>query len=152
MRKEIIYLIITVISGGILLGSTIFVMVMWPDVPDQIPTHFNFAEEPDSYGGKNQMIMLIVLAWVMFITMTVLMKFPNTWNLPVKVTAENKARLYSITRTMLEIIKFLAVLLMSTLFISITIAANVPQFLMIAIIAALLVTCIVGIYLLFKNR
>lgn len=152
MRKETIYLIMTVISGGILLGSTIFVLVMWSQVPDQIPTHFNIAGEADAYGGKGALIGLIALAWVLFILITVLMKSPNTWNIPVKVTAENRARLYSITRTMLEIIKFLAVLLMSTLFISITIAANVPQFLMIAIIAALLVTCIVGIYLLFKNR
>ena len=151
MRKEIIYLIMTAIGGGILLGATIFVLVMWPHVPDQIPTHFNFAGEPDSYGGKGQMILLIVLAWVMFIMMTVLVRFPNTWNLPVKVTAENKTRIYTITRCMLEIVKLLAVLLMSTLFISITIAANVPQFIMITLVAAILVTCIVGIYLLYKS-
>ena len=151
MRKEIIYLIMTVVGGVILLGATIFVLVMWPHVPEQIPTHFNISGEPDAYGGKGQMILLIVLAWVMFIGMTVLMNFPDTWSLPVKVTAENRARLYSIARTMLEIIKFLAVLLMTTLFVSITIAANVPQILMITLVAAILVTCIVGIYLLYKS-
>lgn len=152
MRKEILYLIMTVIGGGILLGSTIFVLVMWPHVPDQIPTHFNLAGEADSYGGKGQMIMLIVLAWVMFIAMTVLVKFPNRWNIPVKVTAENRARLYAITRGMLEIVKLLATLLLSTLFISITIAAKMPQFITLAFVAALFLTIIIGIYLMFKNR
>lgn len=152
MRKEIVYLIMTVVGGILLLGSTIFVLVMWSQVPDQIPIHFNFKGEADAYGGKGALIGLIVLAWVLFISITVSIKFPNTWNMPVKVTAENRNRLYGITRCMLEIVKLLTVLLMCTLFISITMAANVPRFIMIAIIAAILLTIVIGMYLLYKNK
>lgn len=152
MRKEIIYLIMTIVGSLLLLGSTILVIVMWSQVPDQVPTHFNFKGEADAYGGKGALIGLTVLAWILFIMMTVLMKFPNTWNIPVKVTAENGSRLYSITRGMLEITKFLVVLLMVALIIGITIAAKMPQFIMIALIAALLLTILIGMYLLYKNR
>lgn len=152
MRKEIVYLLLTIIGGVLLLGSTILALIMWSQIPDQIPTHFNFAGEADAYGGKGSLIFMIVMAWVMFIGMTILMKFPNTWNIPVKVTAENRARLYGITRGMLEVTKFLVVILMVALITSITIAAHLPQFIMIALVAAILLVIIIGIYLLFKNR
>lgn len=152
MRKEIIYLIMTIVGALLLLGSTILMIVMWPQVPDRVPTHFNFAGEADAYGGKGALIGLCVLAWVMFIGLTILMKFPNTWNIPVKVTAENRARLYGITKGMLEVTKFLVVLLMVVLLVGITIAAQIPKFLMMALVAAILLAIIIGMYLLFKNR
>ena len=107
MNRKVIYLIMNIIGFLALLGSTLFVIIMWSQIPDQIPTHYNFAGEADGYGGKGSLIFMMVLAWFMFILITVLMRFPNTWNMPVKVTAENKARLYSITKAMLEVIKML---------------------------------------------
>lgn len=152
MRNVIFYRILTVITGLLLLASTIFVIVSWSNIPDSIPTHFNFAGEADAYGGKGALVGMMVIAWVMFIGMTVLMKFPNTWNMPVKVTAENKNRLYAITRAMLEIIKVLTTLLFIILFVSIAIAASIPQWIIIVILAAIIITCVIGTWLMFKNR
>jgi len=88
----------------------------------------------------------------MFILITVLMRFPNTWNMPVKVTAENKARLYSITRAMLEVIKMLASLLFAVMLINAAIATPMPRFILIALIAAMLLSIIMGIFMMYKNR
>ena len=152
MRKEIIYLIMNIIGVLALLGSTLFVIIMWSQIPDQIPTHYNFAGEADGYGGKGSLIFMMVLAWFVFILITVLMRFPNTWNMPVKVTAENKARLYSITKAMLEVIKMLASLLFAVMLINAAIATPMPRFILIALIAAMLLSIIMGIFLMFKNR
>ena len=152
MRKEIIYLIMNIIGVLALLGSTLFVIIMWSQIPDQIPTHYNFAGEADGYGGKGSLIFMMVLAWFMFILITVLMRFPNTWNMPVKVTAENKARLYSITRAMLEVIKMLASLLFAVMLINAAIATPMPRFILIALIAAMLLSIIMGIFIMYKNR
>ena len=152
MRKEIIYLIMNIIGVLALLGSTLFVIIMWPQIPDQIPTHYNFAGEADGYGGKGSLIFMMVLAWFMFILITVLMRFPNTWNMPVKVTAENKARLYSITRAMLEVIKMLVSLLFAVMLINAAIATPMPRFILIALIAAMLLSIIMGIFMMYKNR
>ena len=152
MRKEIIYLIMNIIGVLALLGSTLFVIIMWSQIPDQIPTHYNFAGEADGYGGKGSLIFMMVLAWFMFVLITVLMRFPNTWNMPVKVTAENKARLYSITRSMLEIVKMLATLLFAVMLINAAIATPMPRFILIALIAAMLLSIIMGIFMMYKNR
>ena len=152
MRKEIIYLIMNIIGVLALLGSTLFVIIMWPQIPDQIPTHYNFAGEADDYGGKGSLIFMMVLAWFMFILITVLMRFPNTWNMPVKVTAENKARLYSITKAMLEVIKMLVSLLFAVMLINAAIATPMPRFILIALIAAMLLSIIMGIFMMYKNR
>ena len=152
MRKEIIYLIMNIIGVLALLGSTLFVIIMWSQIPDQIPTHYNFAGEADGYGGKGSLIFMMVLAWFIFILISVLMRFPNTWNMPVKVTAENKARLYSITRAMLEVIKMLASLLFAVMLINAAIATPMPRFILIALIAAMLLSIIMGIFTMYKNR
>ena len=152
MRKEIIYLIMNIIGVLALLGSTLFVIIMWSQIPDQIPTHYNFAGEADGYGGKGSLIFMMVLAWFVFILITVLMRFPNTWNMPVKVTAENKARLYIITRAMLEVVKMLTSLLFAVMLINAAIATPMPRFILIALIAAMLLSIIMGIFLMFKNR
>ena len=152
MRKEIIYLIMNIIGALALLGSTLFVIIMWSQIPDQIPTHYNFAGEADGYGGKGSLIFMMVLAWFMFILITILMRFPNTWNMPVKVTAENKSRLYSITKAMLEVIKMLASLLFAVMLINAAIATPMPRFILIALIAAMLLSIIMGIFMMYKNR
>lgn len=152
MRKEIIYLIMNIIGVLALLGSTLFVIIMWSQIPDQIPTHYNFAGVADGYGGKGSLIFMMVLAWFMFVLITVLMRFPNTWNMPVKVTADNKARLYSITRAMLEVVKMLTSLLFAVMLINAAIATPMPRFILIALIAAMLLSIIMGIFMMYKNR
>ena len=152
MNRKAVYLIMNIIGVLALLGSTLFVIIMWSQIPDQIPTHYNFAGEADGYGGKGSLIFMMVLAWFMFILITILMRFPNTWNMPVKVTAENKARLYSITRAMLEVIKMLVSLLFAVMLINAAIATPMPRFILIALIAAMLLSIIMGIFMMYKNR
>ena len=152
MNRKVIYLIMNIIGFLALLGSTVFLLVSWAHIPDQIPTHYNFAGVADGYGGKGSLIFMMVLAWFVFILITVLMRFPNTWNMPVKVTAENKARLYSITKAMLEVIKMLVSLLFAVMLINAAIATPMPRFILIALIAAMLLSIIMGIFLMFKNK
>ena len=152
MNRKAVYLIMNIIGVLALLGSTLFVIIMWSQIPDQIPTHYNFAGEADDYGGKGSLIFMMVLAWFIFVLITVLMRFPNTWNMPVKVTADNKARLYSITRAMLEVVKMLTSLLFAVMLINAAIATPMPRFILIALIAAMLLSIIMGIFMMYKNR
>ena len=152
MNRKIIYLIMNIIGFLALLGSTVFLLVSWSHIPDQIPTHYNFAGVADGYGGKGSLIFMMVLAWFMFVLITVLMRCPNTWNMPVKVTADNKARLYSITRAMLEVVKMLTSLLFAVMLINAAIATPMPRFILIALIAAMLLSIIMGIFMMYKNR
>ncbi len=152
MNRNILYLIMNIIGVLSLLATTVIVLINWSQLPEQIPTHYNFAGEADGYGVKGALAGMMVTAWVIFIALTVLMKFPNTWNMPVKVTAENKARLYGITRGMLEIVKALTTLMFVVMLVSIAIATSLPHFIMTALIAAILLSVVIGIWLMYRNR
>ncbi len=152
MVKSNFYKITTAICFLLLAAVTIFVLIRWPQIPDEIPIHYNFAGEADGYGGKGALILLMAVSWACFITITISGRFPDKWNMPVEVTEENKSRLYAITRAMLEAIKVLTTLLFILLFTCIAMAAPVPQWAMIVLIAAVLLTVAAGIIMMYKNR
>lgn len=154
MRKNIIYLIMTMIGGLLLMGTTVFVLINWTQMPEeiQIPLHYDFSGEVTDYGGKGAIIPILAIAWVIFLLMTVLVKFPKTWNIPVTVTKENFERVYGITRGMMEVVKLEAVLLMMVTIISAVRGVAAPGIIMIILIAVILLTVIIGMYLLFKNK
>ena len=152
MKKDILYLIMTIIGAVLLLGTTVFVLMNWAQMPEQIPLHYNFAGEVTGYGGKAAIIPVLVIAWVIFVLMTVLVKFPKTWNIPVTVTKENFERVYSITRAMMEVTKLEAVLLMMVTIISSAKGISLPWILMVILMVVILLTVLTGIYKLYKNK
>ena len=152
MRKEIIYLIMTVIGGVVLLGTTVYTCIMWQQVPDQVPLHYDFSGNVTDYGGKGSMVLLLAIAWVSFAGMTILVKFPNTWNMPVKVTAENVERLYSITRGMLEVVKFIIVILFAFMVITTIIGTEFPQIIFMILVGALLLAVALGMFMMHRNK
>lgn len=152
MIKNNLYKITTALCALLLVAATVFVLIRWSHLPDEIPIHYNFAGEVDDYGGKGSLILMIVLAWVVFFTMTICIKYPDKWNMPVKVTEENKSRLYAITRAMMEVMKVLTSLLFVMMFVSIAAGISLPPWPVITMIAAILLTVVVGFIMLYKNK
>lgn len=146
------YRILTIIGGLILLASTIFVVVNWGQIPDQIPTHFTITGQPDAYGGKPMLIFLVVISWVMFILLTISVKFPRMWNFPVEVTDENRDVLFAIARFMMEILKFLTAILMAVIMMATALSINLSAVVMVSLFAAIIATIAVCMYLMFKNK
>lgn len=78
------------------------VLLMWgmaifsyTQLDQTIPTHFNAAGEPDSYGNKISLFILALLGTVIFIGLTILNKYPHVFNYPVAITEENAERQYA---------------------------------------------------------
>lgn len=80
MRIKPWYHVMTALGALLLLGATVFAALRWNTLPEQIPTSFDFAGLPDSYGEKNSLFALLGAGWVMFLVMTVISFFPQTWN------------------------------------------------------------------------
>ena len=152
MKKEILYIIMTIIGGLVLLGTTVYVMISWTQMPEQIPLHYDFSGNVTDYGGKTALIPILAITWFIFILMTVLVKFPKAWNIPVTVTKENFERVYSITRGLMEAVKFEAVLLMIVTIISAVKGVDLPLALMMVLMVIIILTVVIGLYLLFKNK
>jgi hypothetical protein len=70
-----------------------------------IPTHFNFAGQPDAWGKPTMLPVLPVVAAATYLLITLVARFSSTFNFPVKVTAENRPRLEALTLDMLVWLK-----------------------------------------------
>lgn len=152
MLKRNLYRVINVICVLLLAAATLFVLMRWQQLPEQIPIHYNFAGEVDGYGGKGSLILLMILSWIVFFTITISIRFPEKWNMPVEVTEENRSRLFAIARAMMEIVKFFVTLLFVILFVSMAASATVSQWVIIVMTAAVLLTVIVGIAMMYKCK
>ena len=66
----------------------------WSELPEIVPSHFNFAGEPDDYSGKWVVITLPVIGLIMYLSLRWLNQKPHIFNYPTKITEENAATQY----------------------------------------------------------
>jgi uncharacterized membrane protein len=46
------------LSLALVLGTILYLIVMWKSIPDTIPAHYNAAGEVNRWGGKSELLML----------------------------------------------------------------------------------------------
>lgn len=93
----------------LLLGQIVYTAVLYPQLPSKIPTHFNFAGEADGWGGKGSIIVLVITTVGLYILLTVTMFFPRLWNVPVKITDQNRGIIFRYVMNMVLLDKLLIV-------------------------------------------
>ena len=93
------------ISILICLAALVYLIVIYPSLPEQIPSHYDFSGNITSYSGKS---LLIVLACVMLFAITLPMsllsrvrKLAEIANTPFRIPNNRKDALSELTRTML---------------------------------------------------
>lgn len=119
-------IIINFICLLLLLGVVAYLAVNWNSIPDKIPGHYNAMGEVDRWGNKGELLVLLIIGWVIYIGITILEHFPQVWNTGVTVTEENKARIYSILKNMIGIVKLLVVGTFVFLAINSALAKSLP--------------------------
>ena len=87
-----------------LVHSIRLVVQSWAELPERIPIHFGFTGQPDNWGKKAWIWLYPVMCVGLYALLTHVSTRPETFNYPVPITPENKAKQYE-----------LALLLMSTL-------------------------------------
>lgn len=88
-------------------------LVAWPHLPGQIPTHFGFGGEPDAYGPRSSLFSLVgvqLASWV-GMTLLILLVPRGTINWPVEITESNAQRVATSIRGMLRGMKTFVVVL-----------------------------------------
>lgn len=119
-------IIVNCLSLLCLIGTFIFLIVSWELIPNKIPGHYNVVGEIDKITNKNSLIILLAVGWGMFILISTVEKFPQTWNTGVQVTEKNKEKVYRILKNMLGTIKLLISAVFSYLTIVSTTVENLP--------------------------
>lgn len=152
MKRTILCLVINIICLLVLVGTTIFLIVYWNNIPDEIPTHYNTAGEVDNVGDKSAVIMLPIFNWIMFGIMSVVELCPGAWNTGVRVTPENSGRVYGILGRMFLLIKLELVLLLAFIMMSAIFNSNMPVIVLPVSLVVLPATIIIHLISLYKNR
>lgn len=93
----------------------VYAFIMWADLPNRVPAHFNAVGEVDRWGGKGEVFALPIIETFIFVLFMILSKYPHLFNYPVEVTLENAERLYTYSKillsTMTMIISFMFLLI-----------------------------------------
>ncbi len=82
-----------------------FFIIIWKSIPDAVPVHFNIYGEIDKWGSKNSLIFLPTILSIIYIFMTILIKYPHKYNYIVRIDEENALRQYKLARILILSIK-----------------------------------------------
>jgi uncharacterized membrane protein len=92
-----------VISILFLVASFLIVALSIPDLPDIVPNHFNLKGEPNKYGSKHYLWVMVGISVFLYIGLTVLAKFPQIYNF--RYTPNNIEEQYKLTSKMVRNLK-----------------------------------------------
>lgn len=95
-----------------LLATTV---ALWPALPRRLPTHFDVAGLADGWGARGLFLALPIVASVLYVALTVVRRFPHTYNFPWPITAENAERQYRLARRLIGALKGIVVWLFAGL-------------------------------------
>lgn len=56
-------------------GAVVFTAVIYPDLPDTVPSHFDFSGEADAYGSKSSIWMMPVLMGLLIVVLYIVALF-----------------------------------------------------------------------------
>ena len=90
---------------GCLAACIIILIIFWADIPNRIPIHFGMSVTARQLGGKASLVFPFIVGLGCDILMAVSRRFPKTWNTGVRITEENRERVYSLTARMLGVIR-----------------------------------------------
>ncbi len=152
MNKKILYRVINILCLLIMIGTIVWLVAVWDNIPEEIPTHFDYAGNPDSYGSKTDIIVLPIFAWILYGVMVFVELIPGAWNTGVKVTPENQDRVYGIIKGMLVFLKLYIVCLFTLITIFSALAKSLPVWLLPVELVVIFGTIIISIVRLYRAR
>ena len=120
-RPRLIDYIFLALSSLCFLFTLIYGCIKLPQLPDMLPSHFNFAGEIDGWSGKAGAVSApIVFGFLMLVILGPIQFFPQVWNNTQGIPAYKLPRLIRATRTMMSLM-----LLSSEAFMAYTLLCSV---------------------------
>jgi len=152
MKSNLFDKVAAALSILILLAATLFVILHWIEMPEQIPSHYNFKGEVDDYGGKGILVFTLVMGWVMVLTFWILGMFPKYWNTGVERTPANEAAVNRIIRDMMSVMQFFLAVMFSYMSVTPVLGVNMGNWFTPVFLLTIFGTIIVTVVRLIRNR
>ena len=91
---------------------------MWPTLPDQIPVHFDATGAVTRLASVWSLVGLWITGAVLFMFMHIMERFPHIHNYPITITRENAREAYSISRSLIQAIKSVVLMLFALILLN----------------------------------
>ncbi|TDT47099.1 uncharacterized protein DUF1648 [Maribacter spongiicola] len=100
--------------------------VFYHDLPDSIPTHFNYKGDVDGYGDKDSIWTLPLIMGLTYALLALIIKKVKPWNMnyPVKVTENNAPEVYKMSLQTLIYINLLISIIATPTIVEIILLAH----------------------------
>lgn len=86
--------------AGIVVAVVVFLRA-WPDLPERVPSHFGPRGEPDAWSSKETLAFPLLVAMGLYTLMTIVSRYPRSFNYPWRITEQNAARQYRLARSLM---------------------------------------------------
>lgn len=93
--------VLGVLAPALLIGAIVFVLIRWPRLPAEIPSHYNAAGEVTGYSGRGLLFLMPVIGLIGDAVIALVGRFPKSWNTGVRVTLYNRVRVYRALRDLM---------------------------------------------------
>ncbi len=105
----------------------------WEQIPAKIPTHYNFWGTPDIWSDKGYLPSIFYVVLFIYFLLTIVSRFPNIINFPIKITPENEKRQYNIRFSLIcwikaELVIIICLLGLQSLRVSMGVAESIGQY------------------------
>lgn len=99
----------TMILNGVAIAGLVALCVVaiqsWPNLPERFPIHFDIQGNANGWGGKTTLIWLPILGLATYALLTLLVRFPHSFNYMVRITDTNASRQYQIACSLINWLK-----------------------------------------------
>lgn len=137
-------IIIEALAAICLAYMIVELVVVYPALSTEVPTHFGANGAPDAWGSKTSLLILPLVAIVLYAGLTVLNLYPYVFNFPVPITNENASKQYQLAKSLIIALKFTT----TGLFLYIQIQTiNVAKNLQFGLGTSILILVIIGSFL-----
>ena len=93
--------VLGILAPAVLLGSIIFILIRWPQLPPQIPSNYNAAGEVTGYSSRGLLFLMPAIGLFGDLSIALAGRFPKSWNTGVRITVLNRVRVYRVLRDMM---------------------------------------------------
>jgi len=97
--------ILEVVAIVILIGTVIFIFNSYSSLLDKIATHFNSIGEPDAFGSKSTIWLVIGINTFIYGLLSLASRIPHKFNYLNEITEQNAAKQYQIALDMMRGLK-----------------------------------------------
>ena len=102
MPLEPIDVLAEMITLSVLALMIVYIFIIYHDLPETIPTHFNGEGEENGFGNKSMIWLLPGIGAILYIAFSILNRFPHIHNYNINITKENALKNYRFSSRILR--------------------------------------------------